>query len=91
MYLQQISNLEETHPDMYRKFGIGFHVVRRSQAGLGRNLVIEQTLMMFFIEHMLSNLRQWNGRGHGNPLDPICNIRAQQCDAGFHKPDKLVY
>ena len=53
--LQQISNLEETHHlilDVYWKFGIGFHVVRRSHqcwAGLGRDLVIEQTLMMFFI------------------------------------------
>ncbi|KAH3709305.1 hypothetical protein DPMN_068767 [Dreissena polymorpha] len=28
MYLQQISNLEETHPNVYRKFSIGFHVVR---------------------------------------------------------------
>ncbi|KAH3862530.1 hypothetical protein DPMN_025497 [Dreissena polymorpha] len=24
LYLQQISNLEETHRDVYRKFGIGF-------------------------------------------------------------------
>ncbi|KAH3840158.1 hypothetical protein DPMN_113602 [Dreissena polymorpha] len=33
-----ISSLEETHRDVYRKFGIGFHVVRRSHqcwAGLG--------------------------------------------------------
>ena len=35
---------------------------------------------------MWSNSRQWNGRGNANPLDPICNIRAQQCDAGFHRP-----
>ena len=50
MYSQQISNLEETHRDVYQKFGIGFHVVRRSHqcwARLGRDLVIEQTLMMF--------------------------------------------
>jgi len=36
---------------------------------------------------MWSNSRQWNDRGNANPLDPICNIRAQQCDAGFHRPD----
>jgi len=50
MYLQQISNLEETNTNVYRNFGIGFHVVRRKNlcwAGLGRDLVIEQTLMMF--------------------------------------------
>jgi len=52
MYLQQKSNLEDTHPDVYRKFGIGFHVVRRSHqcwAGLGRDLFIEQTLMIIHI------------------------------------------
>ena len=47
-YLQQMSNLEEKHPDVYRKFLDGFHVVRRSNqcwAGLSSDLVIEQTLM----------------------------------------------
>ena len=47
-YLQQMSNLEEEHPDVYRKFLDGFHVVRRSNqccAGLSSDLVIEQMLM----------------------------------------------
>ena len=47
-YLQQMSNLEEKHPDVYQKFLAGFHVVRRSNhswAGLSSDLVIEQTLM----------------------------------------------
>ena len=47
-YLQQMSNLEEKHPDVYRKFLGGVHVVRRSNqcwAGLSSDLVIEQTLM----------------------------------------------
>ena len=47
-YLQQMSNVEEKHPDVYRKFLDGFHVVRRCNqcwAGLSSDLVIEQTLM----------------------------------------------
>ena len=43
-----MSNLEEKHPDVYRKFLDGFHVVRRCNqcwAGLSSDLVIEQTLM----------------------------------------------
>ena len=43
-----MSNLEEKHSDVYRKFLDGFHVVRRSNqcwAGLSSDLVIEQTLM----------------------------------------------
>ena len=43
-----MSNLAEKHPDVYRKFLGGFHVVRRSNqcwAGLSSHLVIEQTLM----------------------------------------------
>ena len=47
-YLKQMSNLEEKHPDVYRQFLDGFHVVRRSNqcwARLSSDLVIEQTLM----------------------------------------------
>jgi len=47
-YLQQMSNLEEKHPNVYRKFLRGFHVALRSKqcwAGLSSDLVIEQTLM----------------------------------------------
>ncbi|KAH3730644.1 hypothetical protein DPMN_056635 [Dreissena polymorpha] len=37
-----------------------------------------------------SNLRLLVGRGNAKLLDPssTCNIRAQQCDAGFYPPDK---
>ena len=43
-----MSNLEEKHPDVYRKFLEGFHILRRNNqcwAGLSRDVVIEQTLM----------------------------------------------
>ena len=49
-YYLQMSNLEEKHPDVYRKFLDGFHVVRRSNqcwVGLSSDLIIEQTLMRF--------------------------------------------
>ena len=47
-YLQQMSNMEERHPDVYRKFLDGVHVVRMSNqcwAGLSSDRGIEQTLM----------------------------------------------
>ena len=48
MYLQQMGKLETDHPDVYRAFNRGYHVVRRSDrflAGLTSHLVIEQVLM----------------------------------------------
>jgi hypothetical protein len=48
LYLQSMCNLEIEHPDVYRSFENGFHVVRRSNrmwAGLSTDLVIEQVLM----------------------------------------------
>ena len=47
-YLQEMSELENMHPDVYLKFVNGRHVVTRSNkfcAGLSSDLVIEQTLM----------------------------------------------
>jgi hypothetical protein len=48
VYLQMMSDLPETHPDVYKKFDEGYHVVRRSDrywAGLSTDLIIEQVLM----------------------------------------------
>ena len=48
LYLQRMSLLEHTHPDVYQKFMQGYHVVRRTDrfwAGLSTDLVIEQVLM----------------------------------------------
>ena len=48
MYLQEMNDLETTHPDVYFHFCNGLHVVRRSDrhwAGLSTDLVIEQCLM----------------------------------------------
>ena len=48
MYLQQMCNLNATHPDVYKAFSSGNHVVRRSDrywAGLSTDLVIDQVLM----------------------------------------------
>ena len=48
LYLQKMTVLEIEHPDVFQKFMQGYHVIRRSDkfwAGLGCDLVIEQTLM----------------------------------------------
>ena len=48
LYLQFMSSLETDHPDVYREFEAGFHVVQRTNrlwAGLSTELVIEQVLM----------------------------------------------
>lgn len=47
IYLDQMENLKNTHPDVYGFFLSGKHVVRRSDrpwAGLSTDLIIEQTL-----------------------------------------------
>ncbi|MES9879832.1 MAG: hypothetical protein ABW185_03025 [Sedimenticola sp.] len=48
IYLQRMTKLEHQHPDVYRHFQQGLHVVRRTDrfwAGLSPDLVIEQVLM----------------------------------------------
>jgi 5'-3' exonuclease len=48
LYLQKMTKLEDTHPNVYQQFTQGLHVVRRSDrfwAGLSPDLVIEQALM----------------------------------------------
>src|SRR6218665_2848735 len=47
-YVQQMGQLHINHPDVFRKFENGCHVIRRSSqfwAGLSSDLVTEQTLM----------------------------------------------
>jgi hypothetical protein len=48
VYVQRMCKLQVEHPDVYRRFEEGFHVVRRSDrlwAGLSVYLIIEQVLM----------------------------------------------
>ena len=48
IYLQQMSHLQDDHPEVYQHFQDGLHVIRRSDrywAGLSTDLVIEQVLM----------------------------------------------
>lgn len=48
LYLQNMTQLHITHPELSEKFHDGLHVIRRSQkfwSGLSSDLVIEQTLM----------------------------------------------
>ena len=46
--VQEMGQLDIKHPDIFRKFEKGLHVIRRSShswTGLSSDLVIEQTLM----------------------------------------------
>jgi len=46
--MQNMQQLETSYPTVYQKYQEGYHVIRRSDqfwAGLGSDLVIEQTLM----------------------------------------------
>jgi len=64
LYLQQMSNLQNNHPEVYRHFQDGLHVIRRSDrywAGLSSDLVIEQVLM----RSMKTNGGLTRGRGMG--------------------------
>jgi hypothetical protein len=48
LYLQQMAQLESTHPDVFDQFMTGHNVMRRSECfwgGLSCDLIIEQTLM----------------------------------------------
>ena len=48
VYLQQMTNLKEEHPDVHQRFEDGLHVIRRSDrlwAGLSSDLIIEQVVM----------------------------------------------
>ena len=63
-YLQEMSELENRHPDVYIKFINGRHVIRRSSkfwAGLSSDLVIEQTLMR--------SLKTSRGLTHGSGMN----------------------
>ena len=63
MYLQEMSDLENSHPDVHYHFSQGLHVVRRSDrqwAGLSTDLVIEQCLMR--------NLKTSGGLTHGSGM-----------------------
>ena len=62
-YVQEMGQLHIKHPDLFRKFEKGFHVIRRSNqlwAGLSSDLVIETTLMR--------SLKTTGGMTHGGGM-----------------------
>ena len=62
-YLQQMSQLETKHPDVYQKFQEGLHVIRRTDrqwSGLACDLVMEQTLMR--------SIKSSGGLTHGSKM-----------------------
>ena len=63
LYLQEMSDLANTHPDVYFDFCNGLHVIHRSShpfSGLSSDLVIEQCLMR--------NLKTSGGLTHGSGM-----------------------
>ena len=63
LYVQEMSNLHIKNPDVLSKFEKGYHIIRRSNnvwAGLGSDLVIEQTLMR--------SLKSTGGLTHGSGM-----------------------
>lgn len=62
-YVQEMSQLNINHPDVFRKFEKGFHVIRRSShlwAGFSSDLLIETTLMR--------SLKTTGGMTHGGGM-----------------------
>ena len=62
-YLQEMSQLSIKHPDVFKKFRKGFHVIHRSSkfwSGLSSGLIIEQTLMR--------SLKSSGGLTHGSRI-----------------------
>jgi hypothetical protein len=71
VYLQDMLELEQTHPNLDAAFKSELHVVRRSDrfwSGLSTDLVIEQNLMLLIIEQALVRSINYIGgltRGRG--------------------------
>ena len=66
LYLQQMEELPNSHPEVFQKFSERFHVIRRSDrywAGLSTDLVIEQVLMR--------SMKTSGGLTHGRGMDEI--------------------
>ena len=80
LYLQQMMHLSETHPDVYKDFMAGHHVIRRSQrfwAGMSCDLTIEQTLMC----SLKSAGRLTRGRGMGELQRLVWLLSMPSCAA----------
>ena len=63
LYLQKMKYLEKQNPKVFHEFMNRFHVIRRTNqhwAGLGSDLVIEQTLMR--------SLKSTGGLTHGSGM-----------------------
>ena len=66
MYVQEMQDLTNSHPDIYHHFCNGLHVVRRSDrlwGGLSSDLIIEQCLMR--------NLKTSGGLTHGSGMSEL--------------------
>ena len=69
IYLQKMTKLPETHPQVHGLFLKGFHVIRQSErfwAGLSQDLVIEQVPMR--------NLKTSGGLTHGRGMTKVQRV-----------------
>ena len=79
LYLQKMKSLEKQNPKVFHKFMNGFHVIRRTNqywAGLGSDLVIEQTFMRF--SKSTGGLTQGSDMTEHQELVGQCVLRYQQ-------------
>ena len=73
-YLQKMKYLEKQNPKIFHEFMNGFHVIRRTNqywAGLGSDLVIEQTFMR--------SLKSTGGLTHGSGMTEHQNACWTMC------------
>ena len=62
LYLQNMHNLQETHPEVYMNFEEGYHVIRRSDRywdGLSADMIIEHGLIRSL--KATGGLTRWSG------------------------------
>ena len=80
LYLRNMSQFETKHPDAYKKFQLGYHVIQytnKSWVGFGSDVAIEQTLMR--------SLKSSGGATHGSEMTEeqrfLWTMSSQVCSA----------
>lgn len=89
LYLQMMLNLQESHPDLYEKFMIQGHSIRRSSrywAGLSSDLVIEQTMM----KAIKGRGGLTHGRGMGEAVRLLWTSSVHECATWHVEMKKLA-
>ena len=88
VYLQNMHNLEQSHPVVYHHFSNGLHVIRRSDrqwGGLSADLVIEQCLM----RNLKTSTGLTRGRGMTEQQRNIWTLSMPVCAEVHHSLQEL--